>query len=180
MGGVQPKEGDDASGDDGMPRAATRYRRFTMTQVSSARIPLRQFMAVLLTAALTLSLSVILTVTSTKEAAASCSANRFNGTWRSSDARLKRIDVWQGGDCHLYARAWSVCEHDSSRICSWGNRRMGDSPEPNFQFVGYNWNNASEVLHLRMQNRSRISVWDSTDYHNGKKVSFTVTMWKSS
>ncbi|MFD9307659.1 hypothetical protein ACFWCB_34110 [Streptomyces sp. NPDC060048] len=151
-----------------------------MTQVSSARIPLRQIMAVLLTAVLTLSLSVVLTVTSTKEAAASCSANRFNGTWRSSDARLKRIDVWQGEDCHLYARAWSVCKNDSSRICSWGNRRMGDSPEPNFQFVGYNWNNADEVLHLRMQDRSHISVWDSTDYHSGKKVSFTVTMYKSS
>ncbi|MEU1518401.1 hypothetical protein ABZ490_40725 [Streptomyces sp. NPDC005811] len=111
-----------------------------------ARIPLRQIMAVLLTAALTLSLSMVLTVTSTKEAAASCSANRFNGTWRSSDARLKRIDVWQGEDCHLYA----------------------------------NWSNADEVLQLRMQDWYHISVWDSTDYHSGKKVSFTVAMYKSS
>lgn len=150
-----------------------------MTRVSSARIPLRQIMAVLLAAALTLSLSVVLTVTSTNEAAALCSASRFNGTWRSSDARLKRIDVWQGEDCHLYARAWSVCESDSSYICSWGNRRMGDSPEPNFQFVGYNWSNADEVLQLRMRDMSHISVWDSTDYHIGKKVSFTVTMYKS-
>ncbi|WP_245608005.1 hypothetical protein [Streptomyces hokutonensis] len=150
-----------------------------MTQVSSARIPLRQITAVLLTAALTLSLSVVLTVTSTKEAAALCSASRFNGTWRSSDARLKRIDLWQGEDCHLYARAWSVCENDASYICSWGKRRTGDSPEPNFQFVGYNWSNADEVLQLRMQDTSHISVWDSTDYHNGKKVSFTVTMYKS-
>ncbi|WP_208903851.1 hypothetical protein [Streptomyces incarnatus] len=153
-----------------------------MTQVSSARIPLRQIMALLLTAALTLSLSVVLTVTSTKEAAALCSASRFNGTWRSSDARLKRIDVWQGGEefgCHLYAKAWSVCENDSSYICSWGSRRMGDSPEPNFQFVGYNWSNADEVLQLRMQDGSHISVWDSTDYHDGKNVSFTVAMYKS-
>lgn len=153
-----------------------------MTQVSSARIPLRQIMAALVTAALTLSLSVVLTVTSAKEAAASCSANRFNGTWRSSDARLKRIDVWQGNDCHLYARAWDVCANDSSHICSWGNRRMGDSPDRNFQFVDYKWTDAEEVLQLWMQDwdRSHISVWDSTDYHSGKKVSFTVSMYKSS
>ncbi|MFE9558358.1 hypothetical protein ACFYMW_31575 [Streptomyces sp. NPDC006692] len=150
-----------------------------MTQVSSARIPLRQIMAVLLAAALTLSLSVVLTVTSTEEAAALCSASRFNGMWSSSDARLERIDVWQGEDCHLYARAWSVCENDSSHICSWGNRRTGDSPDPNFQFVGYNWSNADEVLQLRMKDTSHISVWDSTDYHNGSKVSFTVPMYKS-
>ncbi|MEU6931928.1 hypothetical protein [Streptomyces sp. NPDC046385] len=151
-----------------------------MTQVSSARIPLRQLMAVLLTAALTLSLSVVLSVTSAKEAVASCSANRFDGTWRSSDARLKRIDIWQGEDCHLYARAWSVCENDASRICSWGNRRMGDSPDPNFQFVGYNWSDADEVLQLRMQDTSQISVWDNTDYHSGQNVNFTVPMHRSS
>ncbi|WP_407841850.1 hypothetical protein ACE1OC_00590 [Streptomyces sp. DSM 116496] len=44
---------------------------------------------------------------------------------RSSDTRLKRINVWQGENCHLYARAWSVCKNDSSRICSWGNRLSG-------------------------------------------------------
>ncbi|MGW6393876.1 hypothetical protein ACWFR1_26025 [Streptomyces sp. NPDC055103] len=150
-----------------------------MTQVTSARMSLRQIMAVLLTAALTLSLSVVLTVTSAKEAVASCSASPFNGKWRSSDARLKRIDMWQGEDCHLYVKAWSVCENDSSRICSWGSKRTGDSPEPNFQFVGYNWSNADEVLHLRLKDSSHLSVWDSTDYHNGKKVSFTVTMYRS-
>ncbi|WP_157876978.1 hypothetical protein [Streptomyces graminilatus] len=151
-----------------------------MTQVSSARIPLRQLMAMLLTVALTFSLSVVLTVTSAKEAAASCSANRFDGKWRSSDARLKRIDVWQGDDCHLYAKAWSVCKNDPSFICSWGSRRMGDSPDPNFQFVGYNWSNADEVLHLRMQDWYHISVWDHTEYNNGEQVSFTVPMYRSS
>ncbi|MFE5791139.1 hypothetical protein ACFQ8C_01050 [Streptomyces sp. NPDC056503] len=150
-----------------------------MTQVFSARNPLRQIMAVFLTVALTFSLSVVLTVTSAKEAAASCSASQFNGKWLSSHWRLKRIDVWQGGDCHLYAKAWFACENDSAHICSWGGRRTGDSPDRNFQFVTYNWSDSNEVLQLRMQDRSHISVWDGITYHNGKKVSFTIPMYKS-
>ncbi|MFG3349563.1 hypothetical protein ACGF1Z_31455 [Streptomyces sp. NPDC048018] len=151
-----------------------------MSHTSTAGRPLRQIMALLMTAALTLSLSAVLTVTSATKAAASCVANRFDGTWRSSDDRLSRIDVWQGEDCHLYARAWSTCEQDSSRDCSWGKRKMGESPDPNFQFFYYNWSNADEVLQLRMKDRTHISVWDHTDYHNGKKTSITVPMHKSS
>ncbi|MEV5974306.1 hypothetical protein [Streptomyces sp. NPDC051921] len=56
---------------------------------------------------------------------------------------------------------------------------MGDSPDPNFQFVTYNWSNASEVLQLRMQDRTHISVWDHTDFNDGDKESFTVRMTKS-
>ncbi|MFB7866162.1 MULTISPECIES: hypothetical protein [unclassified Streptomyces] len=150
-----------------------------MSYASSVGRPLRQIMALLVTAALTLSLSAVITVTSAKEAAASCSADRFNGKWRSSDSRLKRIDIWQGEDCHLYAKAWSVCKHDKSRICSWGARRMGDSPDRNFQFFYYNWSNANEVLHLRMLDSSHISVWDRTDFHDGTKQTISVTMYKS-
>ncbi|MGW5420511.1 hypothetical protein [Streptomyces sp. NPDC003943] len=150
-----------------------------MSHASAVGRPLRQIMALLVTAALTLSLSAVITVTSAKDAAALCSANRFNGKWRSSDPRLKRIDVWQGEDCHLYARAWSVCEHDKSLICSWGNRRMGDSPDPNFQFFYYNWSNANEVLQLRMKDTSHISVWDRTDFNDGTNQTISVTMYKS-
>ncbi|MER7516580.1 hypothetical protein [Streptomyces sp. NPDC126499] len=151
-----------------------------MSHASAVGRPLRQIMALLVTVALTLGLSAVMTVTSSKDAAALCSADRFNGKWRSSDPRLKRIDIWQGEDCRLYARAWSVCEHDKSRICSWGTRRMGDSPEPNFRFFYYNWSNANEVLHLRMKDRSHISVWDRTDFHDGTKQTISVTMYKSS
>jgi hypothetical protein len=57
---------------------------------------------------------------------------------------------------------------------------MGDSPEPNFRFFFYNWSNADEVLHLRMgADRSRISVWDRTDFHDGSKQTVSVTMHKS-
>ncbi|MFJ9812653.1 hypothetical protein ACIRTB_30990 [Streptomyces sp. NPDC101158] len=150
-----------------------------MTHAASVGRSLRQIVALVVTAVLTLSLSAVITVTSANQAAASCSASPFGGTWRSSDDRLSRIDIWQGDDCHLYARAWSTCKYNASRDCSWGNRRMGDSPSRNFQFVNYSWNNASEVLQLRLQDRSHISVWDHTDYNNGKKVSITVWMYKS-
>jgi hypothetical protein len=140
---------------------------------------LRQIIAVFVTAALTLSLSVTLTVTSAKQASASCvaSASGFGGTWRSSDDRLSRIDVWPGEDCQLYARAWSTCEDNARRDCSWGNKELKAGSQ-NFRFFYYNWSNANEVLHLRLKDKTHMSVWDHVDYKSGKKTSFTVVMVK--
>ncbi|MET9676064.1 hypothetical protein ABZY68_23670 [Streptomyces sp. NPDC006482] len=136
-------------------------------------------MALLLTAALTLSLSVLLSLSSAKQASALCVASGFSGTWRSSDDRLSRIDVWHGEDCRLYARAWSTCEHDATRDCRWGNKELQATESRNFRFFSYNWSNANEVLQLRLKDKTHMSVWDHTDYNSGKKVSFTVLMVKS-
>ncbi|MFF5788726.1 hypothetical protein ACFY8P_27640 [Streptomyces sp. NPDC012693] len=150
-----------------------------MTHASTVRRPLRQLLAMFLTAALTLSLSALVTLTSANQASALCVASGFSGTWRSSDDRLSRIDVWYGEDCTQYAKAWSTCEHNASRDCPWGTKTLRSGDSKNFRFFYYNWNDANEVLHLRLQDRTHMSVWDSTDYHNGKKVSFTVSMVKS-
>ncbi|MFG2640899.1 hypothetical protein ACGFYP_08015 [Streptomyces sp. NPDC048370] len=149
-----------------------------MTHASSLRRPLRQLMALLMTAALTLSLSVVVTLTSATQASASCVASGFGGTWRSSDDRLSRIDVWPGEDCQLYARAWSTCEHDSTRDCSWGNKKLEATPERNFRICNYTWSNASEVLQLTLKSKTRISVYDLTDYNSGKRVGFRISMYK--
>ena len=140
---------------------------------------MRRIIAVFVMAALTLSLSVTLTVTSAKQASASCLASVFGGTWRSSDDRLSRIDVWQGEDCQLYARAWSTCEDNARFDCSWGKRKL-EFGSQNFRFFYYNWSNANEVLHLRLKDRTHMSVWDHVDYNSGKKTSFTVVMVKDS
>ncbi|WP_137993341.1 hypothetical protein [Streptomyces vilmorinianum] len=120
----------------------------------------------------------MMTLTSAKDASASCAASPFAGRWRSSDDRLSRIDVWHGQDCRLYAKAWSTCKHDATRDCSWGTKQLEDTPSRNFRFFFYNWNNASEVLQLTLKDRDRLSVWDHIDYTSGKKVSFTVSMVK--
>ncbi|WP_406065908.1 hypothetical protein OG462_40690 [Streptomyces sp. NBC_01077] len=149
-----------------------------MTHASPARSTLRQILALLVTAALTLSLSVILSFTSEKRASASCVASGFGGTWRSSDDRLSRIDVWPGEDCNLYARAWSTCKADATRDCSWGNKKLQATPERNFRFFYYNWSNANEVLHLRLKDKTHMSVWDRTDYTSGRNVTITLLMVK--
>lgn len=151
-----------------------------MTHASSVRRPLRQMTALFLTTALTLSLSALMTLTSAKQASALCVASGFAGTWRSSDDRLSRIDIWHGEDCGLYARAWSTCEHDATRDCKWaGTKELKATESKNFRFFYYNWSNADEVLQLRLKDKTHMSVWDHTDYHSGKKVSFTVPMVKS-
>ncbi|MFD5798315.1 hypothetical protein ACFWIO_33260 [Streptomyces diastatochromogenes] len=151
-----------------------------MTHVVSACRRLRRIMVLFVAAALTLSLSVTLTLTSAKHASASCAAGGFEGTWRSSDDRLSRIDVWPGEDCRLYAKAWSTCENNSTRDCSWGSRpkELQATPDRNFRFFSYNWNNADEVLQLTLRDSAHLSVWDHTEYTSGRNVSFTVWMVK--
>ncbi|MGW1768868.1 hypothetical protein ACWCQL_33100 [Streptomyces sp. NPDC002073] len=151
-----------------------------MAPVTSARGRLARITALFVTAVLMLPLSVALTIVSATHASASCVANAYSGRWRSSDDRLSRIDVWSGEDCGLYVKVWSTCESDASRDCSWGSRPkvLEGTPNPNFRFVSYTWNNASEVLHLKLQNSTRMSVWDHTEYHSGREVSFTVWMDK--
>ncbi|GGV06404.1 hypothetical protein GCM10010260_49960 [Streptomyces filipinensis] len=151
-----------------------------MTHVSSVRSPLRRIIALFAVGALALSLSVTLTLTSAKHASALCLASKFAGTWRSSDDRLSRIDVWSGEDCGLYARAWSTCRNDSTRDCSWDSRskKLQDTPDRNFRFFSYNWSNADEVLQLTLKSASNLSAFDHIDYTSGKKVSFTVSMTK--
>ncbi|MGW6688572.1 hypothetical protein [Streptomyces sp. NPDC054961] len=151
-----------------------------MPPVSCARSPLPRVTALLVTAALALPLSVAFTLTSAADASASCVASPFAGRWRSSDDRLSRIDMWQGEDCQLYAKAWSTCKADTTRDCSWGSRpsEVQSSPNRNFRFFSYSWNNASEVLQLRLQDKSHMSVWDHTEYTSGKDVSITVPMVK--
>ena len=148
-----------------------------MVHVSSARGPLRGVTALLAGAAFILSLAAVLTVTSAKHASASCVASGFAGTWRSSDDRLSRIDVWHGEDCGLRIKAYSTCEHDSTKDCSWGTRRL-EGPGGNFRFANYQWNNGSEVLQLRLQDSTHMSVWDHTDYTSEPDVTFTVVMNK--
>lgn len=138
---------------------------------------MRRIIAVFVMAALTLSLSVTLTVTSAKQASASCAASRFEGTWRSSDDRLSRIDVSPGQDCQLYAKAWSTCEDNARLDCSWGKRKL-QAGSPTFKFVEYNWSNASELLHLKLQDKTHMSVRDLIEYNSDKKTSFTVAMVK--
>ncbi|MFF7357469.1 MULTISPECIES: hypothetical protein [Streptomyces] len=151
-----------------------------MTHVSSARSPLRRIIALFAVGALTLSLSVTLTLASARHASALCIASRFAGTWRSSDDRLSRIDVWSGEDCGLYARAWSTCRSDATRDCSWSSRskKLQDTPDRNFRFFYYNWNNANEVLQLTLKSANNLSVFDHIDWTSGKKESFTVSMTK--
>jgi hypothetical protein len=138
---------------------------------------MRRIIAVFVMAALTLFLSVTLTVTSAKQASASCVASVFGGTWRSSDDRLSRIDVWHGQDCQLYARAWSTCEDNAMLDCPWAKRKL-EFGSQTFRFVGYKWSNASEVLHLKLKDKTHMSVWDGITYNSGKKTSFTVVMVK--
>jgi hypothetical protein len=138
---------------------------------------MRRIIAVFVAAALTLSLSVTLTVTSAKHASASCVASVFGGTWRSSDDRLSRIDVWHGQDCQLYAKAWSTCEDNTRLDCSWGKKKLQYGSQT-FRFIDYNWSNADEVLHLKLKDKTHMSVWDHVEYNSGKKTSFTVVMVK--
>ncbi|MFH9086729.1 hypothetical protein [Streptomyces sp. NPDC017673] len=131
--------------------------------------------------ALTLFFAVALTLTSAKHASALCVASGFSGTWRSSDDRLSRIDVWPGEDCRLYAKAWSTCPNNATRDCSWDSRSkvLEATPTRNFRFVSYSWSNASEVLQLRLKDSAHLSVWDHIDFTSGRKDSFTVAMVKS-
>ncbi|MFF5705529.1 hypothetical protein ACFY7H_24015 [Streptomyces sp. NPDC012794] len=151
-----------------------------MTHVSSAGSPLRRIIALFVTAALTLSLSVTVTFVSAEQASALCVANNFSGRWRSSDGRLSRIDVWHGENCQLYAKAWSRCKGDPSRDCSWDRRGkvLQATPDRNFRFFSYEWNDATEVVQLRLKDRSHLAAWDHTDYNSGKKESFWVQMVK--
>nr|WSX50758.1 hypothetical protein OG409_18515 [Streptomyces sp. NBC_00974] len=151
-----------------------------MTHVLRARSQLRRITALFVTAALASSLSVVVTLTSAKDASALCVASPFSGRWRSSDNRLSRIDLWQGEDCQLYAKAWSTCEGDATHDCSWGSRSklVTSTPDRNFRFFSYSWNNASEVLQMRLQGKTHMSVWDHTEYNSGKQVSFTAPMVK--
>ncbi|MFE1196742.1 hypothetical protein ACFW6E_28910 [Streptomyces olivaceoviridis] len=151
-----------------------------MTQVFPARSPLRRTTALFSATALTLLFTVVLTLTSARHASALCVASGFSGTWRSSDDRLSRIDVWSGEDCRLYARAWSTCPNDTTRDCSWSSRSkvLQATPDRNFRFFSYNWSNASEVLQLTLKDSAHMSVWDHVDYTSGRKDSFTVAMVK--
>ncbi|CAM5414082.1 hypothetical protein ACFZBM_38715 [Streptomyces lavendulae] len=151
-----------------------------MTHVSSPGSSLHRIMALFVTAAMTLSLSVTVTFISAKSASALCIANDFSGRWRSSDSRLSRIDVWPGEDCQLYAKAWSRCEGDASRDCSWSRRanELQSTPDRNFRFFTQGWNNATEVVQLHLKSKSRLAAWDSTDYNSGKRDSFWVQMVK--
>ncbi|WP_125644995.1 hypothetical protein [Streptomyces sp. WAC06614] len=126
---------------------------------------------------MTLPLAAAVTVLPAGQASASCVANPFAGTWRSSDDRLSRIDLWQGDDCGLRARPYSTCERDRTRDCAWDVKRV-EGPGGNFRFVNYRWNNATEVLQMRLQNRTHMSVWDHTEYTSGRDVTFTVVMNK--
>ncbi|MFF2195361.1 hypothetical protein [Streptomyces sp. NPDC058157] len=151
-----------------------------MTHVSSAGGPLRRLITLLVAAVLALPFSVALTLASAHHASASCAANDFVGKWRSSDSRLKRIDVRPGEDCQLTATAWSTCQDDASKICSWGTKTLEGGGGPNFRFFQYRWNNASEVIQLHLQDSTHLRAWDSTDYNSGSRDSFWVPMTKSS
>ncbi|MGW7098746.1 hypothetical protein [Streptomyces sp. NPDC054838] len=151
-----------------------------MTHVSSPGSPLRRIMALFVTAALTLSLSATVTLVSAKHASALCVTNAFSGRWRSSDGRLSRIDVWPGENCQLYAKAWSRCQDNASLDCSWDRRGMElqGTPDRNFRFVSYKWNNANEVVQLHLKDSSHLAAWDHTDYNSGRTDSFWVQMVK--
>ncbi|WP_448315359.1 hypothetical protein [Streptomyces sp. CO7] len=152
-----------------------------MTQAAPHRSRPRRLLTLLVTTALLLPVSVTVTLTAAGPASASCAASPFAGRWRSPDPRLSRIDIWHGEDCQLYAKAWSRCEHDASRNCSWGSRgkALQGGGGPSFRFFYYNWSDADEVLQLRLRDGSHISVWDHVDYHSGADDSYTVPMTKS-
>ncbi|MFJ3926464.1 hypothetical protein [Streptomyces sp. NPDC090022] len=153
-----------------------------MPHVTPARGALRRRTTALFAATtLTLSLSATVTLASAGPASALCVANSFTGKWTSSDDRLSRIDVWHGNDCRLYLKAWSTCKNNARRDCPWnyGSTELKGTPERNFRFADFQWNNASEVLQLRLQTKTRMSVWDRTLYNSGKDVRFTVQMTKS-
>jgi hypothetical protein len=140
-------------------------------------------MSLFTAAAMLLPVSVVVTLTSASPASASCSASPFTGKWLSSSSRLRRIDVWFGGDdCQLYAKAWSKCKNDPTRVCSWSSRSkaLQGGGGPNFRFFYYNWSDSNEVLHLRLQDSTHMSVWDHIDYDSGEKWSTTVPMTKAS
>lgn len=149
-----------------------------MTHAYSARSPLRRIMSLFMTAALMLSLSVTLSLTTAGNASAICAASGFEGRWRSSSDRLSRIDVWAGQDCSLHAQAWSTCKYDSTRDCAWGTRRLESTPVRNFRFITYTWSNADEVLQLTLQDWSNLKVYRHKHYHSGEKYAFTVWMVK--
>lgn len=152
-----------------------------MTLVGSARSPISRTMALLITAALTLSLAVTFTLTSAKQAAACLSASKLPGKWYSSNDRLSRIDVWVSDSCGLYMRAYSTCDYDATKDCPWdGGRSKKLSPSryvADAQYAKYTWNNASEQLRLA-RDSAHLSVQDIIKWNSGKEENFTVRMNK--
>ncbi len=150
-----------------------------MTHVSFARSPLPRVMALLITAALTLSLSVAFTLVSANQAAACLTTSQLPGKWYSSNDRLSRVDVNVSESCGLYVRAYSTCDHDSTRDCPWDNGRTKKlSPSkyvPGAQYAWYTWNNASEQLRLN-RDSNYLSVQDHIEWKSGKVENFTVRM----
>ncbi|MEU7060717.1 hypothetical protein [Streptomyces sp. NPDC046197] len=138
-------------------------------------------MALLVTAALTLSLSVTFMLTSAKQAAACLTTSKLPGTWHSSNDRLSRIDVFVSESCGLSIRAYSTCDYDATKDCPWdGGRTKKLSPSryvAGAQYATYTWNNASEQL--RMTRKSTyVSVEDYIKWKSGKTENFTVSMSK--
>ncbi|MFF3405221.1 hypothetical protein ACFYW8_03190 [Streptomyces sp. NPDC002742] len=138
-------------------------------------------MALLITAALTLSLSVTFTLTSAKQAAACLATSNLPGKWYSSNDRLSRIDVWVSDSCGLYIRAYSTCDYDATKDCPWdGGRSKKLSPSryvAGAQYAKYTWNNASEQLRLARES-AYLSVQDHIEWKSGKIENFTVRMSK--
>ncbi|QIY93185.2 hypothetical protein HEP87_01950 [Streptomyces sp. S1D4-11] len=135
----------------------------------------------LITAALTLSLSVTFMLASAKQAAACLTTSKLPGTWHSSDDRLSRIDVSVSESCGLYFRAYSTCDYDATKDCPWdGGRTKKLSPSryvAGAQYAKYTWNNASEQLRLTRES-TYLSVQDYIEWKSGKIENFTVRMFK--
>ncbi|MFI1533254.1 hypothetical protein [Streptomyces anandii] len=138
-------------------------------------------MALFVAVAFTVALSGTLTLTSATGASALCSSTGCEGNWRSKpvDSRLTSIDVWPGGGCHLYAEAWRRCEKDPTMECSLGSRELQATPAKNFRFFYYNWSDRNQVLQVTLRtDKAHLSIWDHTDFNDGRQVSFTVLMVK--
>ncbi|MFF2125651.1 hypothetical protein ACFVW1_09650 [Streptomyces olivochromogenes] len=136
-------------------------------------------MALLTTAALTLSLSVTFTLTSANQAAACLTTSKLPGKWNSSDGRLSHINVIVSESCGLSIRAYSRCDYDATKNCPWdGGRAKKLSPSryvAGAQYAKYSWNNASEQLRL-VRDSDYLSVQDYIEWKSGKTESFTVRM----
>ncbi|WP_189714137.1 hypothetical protein [Streptomyces phaeofaciens] len=136
-------------------------------------------MALLITAALTLSLSVTFTLVSAKQAAACLTTSQLPGKWYSSNDRLSRIDVTVSESCGLYVRAYSTCDYDATKDCAWDKGRTKKLSPSRYvagaQYAKYTWNNATEQLRLT-RDSAYLSVQDYIKWNSGETENFTVRM----
>lgn len=154
-----------------------------MTHFSSVHSPLPRMLSLLITAALTLALSVTFTLTTANKAAACLNTSNLPGTWSSNDARLRLLKVWVSNSCGLYLKAYSTCKHDTTKACAWDQGRSKELSPSKYvkgaQYTKYEWNNAREQL-LLSRSYGHLTVRDHIAWKNGKVDDFTVQMSKKS